>query len=138
MKKILLFLVMAMLLPTLFLYGQNKQKRPTAELMNEKTTPNVLLGRINSANTSRELILLDPRLVAQQVDCSVAGYSFSMSAGNKYYGPVTVTGPKLTPEIKQTIVDWDMPGVTVFFKDIQLKCNGQESAATPIVLKYDH
>ena len=138
MKRLNLLLTITLALLSSATFAQKKQGRPTAQLVNENTGANVMLGRINTTNTTRELILLDPRLIAQQVDCSVAGYSFSMSAGGKNFGPVTVTGPKLTSEIKEAIVDWDIPGVTVSIRDIQVKCNGQVSSSAPILLKYDH
>ncbi len=92
------------------LFAQDKKARPTAQNTNEASSSEVLVGRITNTNTSRELILLDPRLIAQNVDCSVVGYTFSMQGNGKSWGPVTVKGSKFTDDIKDHIVDWDGNG----------------------------
>jgi hypothetical protein len=137
--KNLLFLFIVL---PLFCLAQDHRGHQTALLAKDDATPDVMLGTPiaigATTNTSREQVLRDPLLIAVNPDCAVTGFTFSMSSGNKSWGPVTVKGMRLTDDIKDKIGDWDTNNVTITFDNIHLKCNSAETTARPLVLKYDH
>lgn len=135
MKKLLLLLIT---LPLFSLAQDHRGHAPRALLSMNESGSEVLLGTITGGNTSQELVLRNPRLIAQQENCLVSGFSFSMKSGNKSYGPVSVNGSTLTDEIKDKIRDWDANNVTITLDNIHLKCSGQETTAHPVTVHYDH
>ncbi len=104
----------------------------------DETGPLVLVGQIKGPNTLRELMLTNARLIPQELDYSVVGFTFSMHSGDKSWGPVTVTGAAFTPEIKETMNDWDAANTTITIDNIRLRANGQEVKGRPITLRYDN
>ena len=97
----------------------------------------VLIGQIKGAHTSREVIMLAPRLISQDAGCDVRSYSFSISnSKGQSWGPMAAQGTELTYQMKDKIKEWDGP-CTITIDNIKLKCAGQENTGRPITLTYD-
>lgn len=103
-------------------------------------TPVVTVGTINTAVTSREKVLGYPRLLVQELNCEVTGFSFTLTANGKTFGPVKVKGAVFNDEIKDKIKETEAPpSVKISITDITVKCSGsEETTATPISIEYDH
>jgi hypothetical protein len=90
--------------------------------------------------TSREKVLAYPRLLAQALNCEVTGFSISITSNNKTWGPVDVKGAAFPEDVRDKIKEADAPPtVKISIDKIMVKCNGgDEVAAKPIVVEYDH
>lgn len=102
--------------------------------------PVVTIGTIESAVTSREKVLAYPRLLAQELNCEITGFSCTISCNGKTYGPFTVKGAVFNDDIKDKVKELEAPPkVKISIDDIHVKCNGgEEVAAKPINVEYDH
>ena len=99
----------------------------------------VTLGTIDSKMTSHEKVLAYPRLLAQDVNCEVVGFTFTIKSDKKSFGPVTVKGAVFTEEIMDAVKEMEAPpSVRITIDNITVKCNGQETGANTISLEYDH
>ena len=114
-------------------------KRTDAPAKNEQT-PSVTIGTIESAITSREKVLAYPRLLVQDLNCEVTGFSCTIACNGKTYGPFKVKGPVFNDDIKDRVKELEAPPkVKISIDDIHVKCNGgDEVTAKAINVEYDH
>ncbi len=97
----------------------------------------VLIGQISQKTTSREVIMLAPRLIAQDASCDVSGYSFSISnSKGQSWGPMGAKGAEFTYQMKDKMKEWDGPCI-ITIDNIKLKCGGAETDGRPITLTYE-
>ena len=112
--------------------------QPAAAVQVSEGAPEVLVGTIGSAVTSRERVLAYPRLLPQSLSCEVTGFEFSLTTKGKPWGPVTVKGAAFNEEIKDKIKDTDPDNVKIYISNIRVKCGADEITAKPIDLEYNH
>ena len=97
----------------------------------------VLIGQIKGAHTSRELIMLAPRLISQDASCDVRSYSFSISnSKGQTWGPMASQGAEFTYQMKDKIKEWDGP-CTIKIDSISLISGERKLWGLPITLTYD-
>jgi len=116
---------------------KTKPAKPDAPAEPAPSGTLVLIGQISQAHTSREVIMLAPRLISQDAGCDVRSYSFSISnSKGQTWGPMASQGTEFTYQMKDKIKEWDGP-CTITIDNIKLKCGGQENIGRPITLTYD-
>ncbi len=158
MKKTALFIGSLIVLTSLHAYAQAPVKRslrsqnatatsqPTATVENRTTAtspatdgaPRVTLGTIETTTSSREKVLAYPRLLAQELGCEVKSFTFTITAGDKTWGPETVKDAVFTEEIKDKIKEWEAPKIRISITNIQVNCGGKDVTAQPIEIEYEH
>ena len=109
-----------------------------ATAANNDGAPSVLVGTIETTQTSREQVLAYPRLLPQALNCDVTGFDFSITADGKTWGPVSVKGAVFSDEVKDKIKELDPGNIKISINNISVKCNGEEASAKPINLTYNH
>ena len=135
MKKSILFVLMMLVLPAVFLYAKDKNKHK--KKTQGPVLPVVRVGNINSYLTTREEILANPRLTIDS-PCAIAGFSVSLEApGHDFFGPLYVHGTDMNDLQIGKIREWDYPNVTIYIEDIHCNCHEQDYAPPAIVLKYN-
>jgi hypothetical protein len=147
MKK-LTFICVVLLLNQISLFGQATETFETAgrsQVIYSKSNTQksgavvVTLGTIDSKMTSREKVLAYPRLLVQELNCEVMGFTFSISNGKESYGPYVVKGAVFTEDITDRVKELEAPpSVRITIDNIMVKCNGQDASANTISLEYDH
>ena len=100
--------------------------------------PEVRLGAIETTTSSKEKILSYPRLIPQALDYEVKSFTFTMTAGDKTWGPETVKGAVFTEEIKDQIKEQEAQKMKISIDNIKVANNGHELTARPIVIDFDH
>ena len=155
MKKTALIIGSLLLLTTFHSYAQAPVKRslrsqnanaqPTAVAETHATAtpstdgaPRVTVGTIETNTTSREKVLAYPRLLVQELGCEVKGFTFTITAGDKTWGPETVKGAVFNEEIKDKIKEWEAPKIKISITNIKVSCGGKDVVANPIELEYEH
>ena len=131
------YLLVALVVLPLMAYAQKQKKKK-----NEPAAlppPRVWVGNVRTYNTTREVILSNPKLITDSVGCRVSGFTISLHApGHPFYGPLWAVGEDFTQVQKDVIQQWDYPDVTFYVQDIHLNCHEKDATATPFQLHFDH
>jgi hypothetical protein len=148
MKKLLLLTPSLIALSSLCAMAQKATVGATSKPIASATippskneqTPSVTIGTIESPITSREKVLAYPRLLVQDLNCEVTGFSCTIACNGKTYGPFKVKGAVFNDDIKDKVKELEAPPkVKISIDDIHVKCNGgDEVTAKPINVEYDH
>jgi hypothetical protein len=135
MKKAL-FLVVVML-PSLLLSAQTKQKKDKEKQAATLPPPRVWIPNIPSYTTTRDMVLANPMLVTDSVGCKVSGFTISLIApGHDFYGPLYTNGFEMSEPQKDLIKSWNFPDVTMYVQDIHLNCHEQDARADALTYKF--
>src|SRR5579872_3577832 len=131
MKKLLLLTSSVIALTSFYSIAQNavKASKPMASVTTQEKnsggTPAVTIGTIESAITSREKVLAYPRLLVQELNCDITGFTCTISCNGKTYGPFKIKGAVFNDDIKDKIKELEAPPkVKIAIDDIHVKCNG--------------
>ena len=147
MKTTLLLAISLIVFSSSYTFAQNKSTQNLPRLRNaggevaannDNGVPVVLLGTIETTNTSRERVLSYPRLQPQRLGCEVTSFNFTITANGKTWGPVTVKGPLLSEKVKNKIKVLDPSDVQILIDQIHVRCGGQDMIASPIHLSYHY
>jgi len=145
MKRLPLLTLSLIVLTSFYSIAQNaaRTSKPIASAATQEKNagaPSVTIGTIESAITSREKVLAYPRLLVQELNCEITGFTCTINCNGKTYGPFKVKGAVFNDDVKDKVKELEAPPkVKISIDDIHVKCNGgDEVTAKPINVEYDH